>query len=90
MTVLERGDLIYAQFNSQVGHEQAGYRPGIVLSPQIFNDVTRFTVICSITNPVKGYPFEVALPSGLAISGVVLPDQIKSLDWIARNFQVKN
>ena len=90
MTVPERGDLVYAQFNPQAGHEQAGHRPGIVLSPQTFNDVTGFAVICPITNQIKGYPFEVALPSGLAISGVVLTDQVKSLDWRARNFQVKD
>lgn len=90
MIVPERGDLVYAQFNPQAGHEQAGYRPGIVLSPQTFNDATGFAVICPITNQVKGYPFEVALPSGLAISGVVLTDQVKSLDWRARKFQVKD
>lgn len=88
MKVPERGDLVYAQFNPQAGHEQAGQRPGIVLSPEIFNKATGFTVICPITNQIKGYPFEVALPSGLAISGVVLTDQVKSLNWRARNFQV--
>lgn len=90
MTVPERGDLVYAQFNPQAGHEQAGHRPGIVLSPQTFNNATGFAVICPITNQVKGYPFEVALPPGLAISGVALTDQVKSLDWRARNFQVKD
>ena len=90
MAAPERGDLVYAQFNPQAGREQAGHRPGIVLSPKTFNDATGFAVICTITNQVKGYPFEVALPSGLAISGVVLADQVKSLDWRARNFQVKD
>lgn len=90
MTIPERGDLVYAQFTPHAGHEQAGRRPGIVLSPQSFNEVTGFAVICPITSQVKGYPFEVALPSGLAISGVILTDQVKSLDWRARNFQIKD
>ncbi|PLR75670.1 mRNA-degrading endonuclease [Bacillus sp. V3-13] len=88
MPAPERGDLVYANFNPQSGHEQAGRRPGIVLSPKIFNDATGFAVICPITNQVKGYPFEVALPNGLAITGVILTDQVKSLDWRARNFQI--
>jgi mRNA interferase MazF len=89
MAAPDRGDLVYAHFNPQAGHEQAGHRPGIVLSPQAFNAATGFAVICPITNQAKGYPFEVALPSGLAISGVILTDQVKSLDWRARNFQVR-
>jgi mRNA interferase MazF len=89
MLVPERGDLVYANFNLQVGHEQAGQRPGIVLSPKAFNEATGCAVVCPITGQEKGYPFEVALPSGLAISGVILTDQVKSLDWQARNFQVK-
>jgi len=90
MAAPDRGDLVYAHFNPQAGHEQAGHRPGIVLSPKAFNDATGFAVICPITNQVKGYPFEVALPPGLAISGVILTDQVKSLDWRARNFQVRD
>jgi mRNA interferase MazF len=90
MATPDRGDLVYAQFNPQAGHEQAGHRPGIVLSPKTFNAATGFAVICPITSQVKGYPFEVALPSGLAISGVILTDQVKSLDWRARNFQFKD
>lgn len=89
MQVPERGDLVYANFNPQAGHEQAGQRPGIVVSPKAFNGATGFAVVCPITGQKKGYPFEVALPSGLAISGVILTDQVKSLDWQARNFQVK-
>jgi mRNA interferase MazF len=89
MSALERGDLVYVNFNPQAGHEQAGTRPGIVLSPKAFNQVTGFAVVCPITRQQKGYPFEVALPSGLAIEGVILTDQVKSLDWRARHFQIK-
>jgi mRNA interferase MazF len=89
MPTPERGDLVYANFNPQAGHEQAGTRPGIVLSPKSFNEITGFAVVCPIIRQQKGYPFEVALPSGLAIEGVILTDQVKSLDWRARRFQIK-
>jgi mRNA interferase MazF len=89
MQMPERGDLVYVNFNPQSGHEQAGTRPGIVLSPKPFNEVTGFAVVCPITRQQKGYPFEVVLPSGLAIEGVVLTDQVKSLDWRARRFTIR-
>ncbi|MCC3358958.1 type II toxin-antitoxin system PemK/MazF family toxin [Bacillus sp. REN16] len=89
MSIPERGDLVYVNFNPQAGHEQAGTRPAIVLSPQTFNKVTGFAVVCPITRQQKGYPFEIALPSGLAIEGVILTDQVKSLDWRARCFNIK-
>ncbi|MFS1511056.1 type II toxin-antitoxin system PemK/MazF family toxin [Chengkuizengella sp. SCS-71B] len=89
MSCPERGDLVYANFNPQAGHEQAGTRPGIVLSPKIFNQATGFAIICPITSHKKGYPFEVELPTGLAIEGVILTDQVKSLDWKARKFKIK-
>lgn len=79
-----RGDLIWINFNPKSGHEQAGRRPGIVLSPKSFNESTGFAVICPITNQQKGYPFEVEIPDGLSISGVILADQVKSLDWRSR------
>lgn len=85
---VERGDLVYVNFNPQAGHEQAGRRPAIVLSPKNFNQTTGFAVVCPITSQQKSYPFEVALPDGLAIQGVILTDQVKSLDWRARRFQV--
>lgn len=66
--VPDRGDLVYLDFNPQLEHEQAGTRPGIVLSPKLFNQV------CPITRQQKGYPFEIALPSGLAIEGVILTE----------------
>ena len=67
----------------QAGHEQAGRRPAVVLSPQIYNRRTGLAVFCPVTSQVKGYPFEVLIPSGLPVSGAVLSDQVKSLDWRA-------
>jgi mRNA interferase MazF len=82
--VPERGDLIWLQFNPQAGHEQAGHRPAIVLSPASYNGRVGLALLCPITSQVKGYPFEVALPPGLPLSGVILSDQVKSLDWRIR------
>jgi mRNA interferase MazF len=79
----------FFNFNPQSGHEQAGHRPGIVLSPKNFNEVTGFVAVCPITNTVRGWGYEVQLPDGLAFQGVVLTDQVKCLDWKARNLQVK-
>lgn len=76
----DRGDLVWIDFTPQAGHEQAGRRPGLVLSPRAYHNRTPFVVVCPITSKVKGYPLEVALPPGLAIGGVVLADQVKSLD----------
>ena len=92
----ERGDLIVLNFNPQAGHEQAGRRNAIVLSPKEFNKMTGFAAVCPITNQKKDYPFEVALPKegiilndgGFPITGVVLTDQVKSLDWSARSLKV--
>jgi len=86
----DRGDLVSLNFSPQAGHEQAGHRPGIVLSPQAFNQATGFVVVCPITNQKKGYPFEVELPSGLAFQGVILTDQPRSLDWKARGLKIKD
>lgn len=82
--VPQRGDAIWLDFDPQAGHEQARRRPAIVLSPAQFNQVTGFALVCPITNQEKGYPFEVPIPAGLSVRGVVLADQIRSLDWKAR------
>jgi mRNA interferase MazF len=82
--VPERGDLVWLTFNPQAGHEQAGCRPAVVISPAAYNGKVGLALFCPITSQVKGYPFEVALPEGLPISGVILADQVKSLDWQAR------
>ena len=80
----DRGDLIWLLFDLQAGHEQAGHRPTLVISPQAYNGRTGLCLVCPITSQVKHYPFEVELPTGLPIAGVILADQIKSLDWRAR------
>nr|WP_020493817.1 endoribonuclease MazF [Verrucomicrobium sp. 3C] len=85
--VPERGDLIWLTFDPQAGHEQAGRRPALVLSPAPYNRRAGLALLCPITNQAKGYPFEVALPEGLSISGMVLADHVKSVDWAARRAQ---
>jgi mRNA interferase MazF len=84
----ERGDLIWLTFNPQAGHEQAGRRPALVLSPKSYNLKTSLALVCPITSQIKGYPFEIAIPQGFPIQGVVLSDQIRSLDWRARHAEI--
>ena len=79
-----RGDAVWVTLNPQAGHEQAGRRPAVVLSPAAYNGKVGLAILCPITNQIKGYPFEVVLPSGLAVTGAVLSDQVKSLDWRVR------
>ena len=80
-----RGDIVWLSFAPQAGHEQAGRRPALVLSPAAYNAKVGLGLFCPITSTAKGYPFEVPLPEGLRVEGVVLSDQIKSLDWRARD-----
>ena len=80
----QRGDLIWIDMQPQAGHEQSGRRPAIVLSPENYNDKVGLALLCPITNQVKGYPFEVILPEGLKVTGVILSDQLKCLDWKIR------
>jgi mRNA interferase MazF len=82
--VPRRGDAVWLNFNPQSGHEQAGRRPALVLSPESYNRKAGLAVLCPITSQVKGYPFEVELPLGLPVQGAILADQVKSLDWRAR------
>jgi len=84
----DRGDLVWINFNPQAGHEQAGRRSAIVLSPKAFNETTGFVSICPITHTVRGWGYEVSLPDGLVFNGVILTDQIKNLDWRARRIDV--
>ena len=72
----------------QAGHEQGGRRPAVVLSPGNYNDKTGLAILCPITSQIKGYPFEVLIPAGLPIAGAILSDQVKSLDWHARNAEL--
>ena len=82
--VPDRGDLVWLNFNPQAGHEQAGHRPALILSPREYNEKSSVALFCPITSTVKGYPFEVALPPGGPFGGAVLADQVRSLDWRAR------
>ena len=83
--VPDRGDIVWITLNPQAGHEQAGRRPTVVLSPASYNGRVGLALLCPITNQAKGYPFEVAVPAGLGVTGVVLADQVRSLDWRARS-----
>lgn len=86
--VPDRGDAVWLTFQPQAGHEQAGRRPALVLSPVEYNRRVGLALCCPITRQVKGYPFEVVLPAGLAVVGAILADQIKSLDWRARQAEL--
>lgn len=79
-----RGDLIWLAFSPQSGREQAGKRPALVISPTAYNAKVGVALVCPITSKVKGYPFEVLLPPGCPVQGVVLADQLRSLDWRSR------
>lgn len=79
-----RGDIVWLAFTPQAGHEQAGHRPALVLSPEAYNKKVGLALVCPVTTQVKGYPFEVPMPKGVDVQGVALADQIKSLDWKAR------
>ena len=79
-----RGDVVWLAFNPQAGHEQAGHRPALVLSPESYNRKTGLAIFCPVSSQEKGYPFEVQIPEGYKVSGVILSDQVKNLDWKAR------
>ena len=85
----EAGDIVWLNFTPQTGHEQAGRRSVVVLSPSVYNSKTGLLVCVPITNQIKGYPFEVVL-SGTEASGAALADQVKSLDWRSRQAQFKS
>jgi len=81
----DRGDLVWLTFDPQAGREQSGRRPALVVSPRSYNQKSHLAILCPITSQVKGYPFEVLLPAGSAVSGAILADHLKSLDWKARD-----
>jgi mRNA interferase MazF len=83
--VPDSGDLVWFSFSPQAGREQAGRRPALVLSPRGYNSKSGLCVVCPVTSQAKGYPFEVLLPTGLALAGVVLSDHVKSADWQVRD-----
>jgi mRNA interferase MazF len=80
----DRGDIVWLSFSPQKGHEQSGLRPALTISPIEYNKKTNLAIFCPITSKKKGYPFEVLIKTKKKIGGVVLSDQIKSLDWNAR------
>ncbi len=80
----KRGDIVWLTFNPQAGHEQAGHRFALVLSLESYNRKVGLALFCTITSQVKGYPFEVSLPQGIQVCGVVLSDQVKNMDWKAK------
>ena len=80
----ERGDVVWLDFNPQAGREQAGRRPAFILSPEVYNGKVGLALFCPITTRQKGYPFEVVIPDGMPVSGTILADQVKSLDWRVR------
>jgi mRNA interferase MazF len=82
--VPERGDAIWITLNPQAGHEQADRRPALVISPSTYNRKVGLAILCPITNQIKSYPFEVRVPEGLKVTGAILSDQVKNLDWKAR------
>ncbi len=80
----KRGDVVWISFTPQAGHEQAGHRPALVLSPESYNRKVGLAVLCPVTSQVKDYPFEVPIPDGMKVSGAILSDQVKSMDWRVR------
>jgi len=80
----ERGDVAWISLDPQAGHEQAGRRPAVALSPPAYNAKVGLAILCPITSTIKGYPFEVVIPGDLPVKGVILADQVKSLDWRVR------
>ncbi|MCH7499650.1 MAG: endoribonuclease MazF [Nitrospinae bacterium] len=87
--VPDRGHIIWVDFTPQAGHEQAGHRPAMVLSPKIYNEKSGLAICCPITSKVKNYPFAVELSKKLG-GGCVLADQVKSLDWRVRHAKLKS
>ena len=83
--VPDAGDIVWMHFSPHAGHEQAGHRPAIVLSDRSYNAKRGMMICVPMTSRIKGYPFEVVIPAGLGVTGAILSDQVKSLDWHARN-----
>lgn len=85
----DKGDIVFLDFDSQSGREQAGRRPAVVISPKSYNAAAGLAVFCAITSKIKNYPFEVPLSDNLQTKGVVLADHIKNFDWKARHVLFK-
>jgi mRNA interferase MazF len=87
--VPDRGDVVWIDLAPQAGHEQAGRRPALVLSPAAYNGKVGLAILCPLTTQIKDYPFEVQVPPGLPVTGAILSDQVKSLDWHARSAELE-
>ena len=88
MNAPDRGDIILLSFDPILGHEQAGFRPAVVLSPEIYNRASGLCLVCPITTSIKGYPFETTIEGAKKTSGIALADQIRSIDWQARKIKI--
>jgi len=86
--VPECGDVVWITLNPQAGREEAGRRPALVVSPQSYNAKVGLGIFCPVTSQIKDYPFEVLIPAGLPVTGAILSDQVKSLDWRARKAEL--
>lgn len=84
----DRGDAVWICFSAQAGHEQSGRRPALVLSPVAYNRKVGLAIFCPITSQIKGYPFEVVIPQGLKVTGAILSDQARNLDWKLRDAEL--
>ena len=82
------GDVVWIDFSPTLGTEQSGRRPALVLSDQAYNDVSGRALVAPITSRARGWPFEVALPPGSSVAGVIMMDQVRAVDWRARNAKI--
>src|SRR5699024_5944291 len=89
MVIPKRGDIVYLDFTPQAGSEQAGRRPAIILSPESFNQKTGYATVCPISQTERKWGFHVPIPEALTVSGVIIADQVKNLDWQIRNAEIK-
>ncbi|HEU4391784.1 MAG TPA: type II toxin-antitoxin system PemK/MazF family toxin [Blastocatellia bacterium] len=82
--VPKKGDLITLSFDPQTGHEQKGRRPALVISNDLFNRHTGLAIVCPITNADRGFPFHLAVPASSSLTGFVMVEQVKSVDYTVR------
>jgi mRNA interferase MazF len=87
-TCPDRGDLITCYFGDTSGHEQSGFRRALVLSPKVINLPSNLAIVCPTTTNKRSYPFEVEIPEGLQVAGVILANQIRTIDWRSRNIEI--
>jgi len=85
--VPDRTDVVWISLRPQIGREQAGRRPALIMSSSDYNGRVGLCVLCPITNKQKGYAYEVLIPFGLSVTGVVMADQVKSVDWQGRDIE---